>query len=113
MPFADASVVQVTIANGASLSDGAQLGVGRLVAIDLPTITSADLTFQVSIDGVTYREALDSGGTAVSITAGTGNRFWQAPSTLLGAPYLKVRSGTSGSPVAQGAARTISLVVSH
>lgn len=111
MPLADAAVVQVVIANGGSLSGAAHLGAGRLVGIDVPTLTSAGLSFQVSMDGVTYREALDAAGDPVAMATGTGNKFWQAPAELDGAPYLKVRSGTSGAPVTQGGDRTISLVV--
>jgi hypothetical protein len=107
----EASVLSVTIANGQSLSTAAHIGTGTLVGLDIPTITSAALTFQVSVDGVTYRDALDSGGTEISIGASTGDRWRQAPSTLAGAPYIKVRSGTSGAPVSQGAQRVITLVV--
>lgn len=111
MPFGEAALVPVTIAVGTSLSGGGHIGSATLVGLDVPAITSAALTFQVSIDGTTYREALDSGGTAVSIGATTGNRFFQAPAALAGAPYIKVRSGTSGAPVNQTPAVTITLVV--
>jgi hypothetical protein len=110
MPLADAAVIAVGIANGASLSGAAHLGAGRLVGLDLPTLTDAALTFQVSVDGLSYREALDDAGTPVSVAAGTGAAYWQAPASLGAAPYLKVRSGTVDTPVNQGAARTIRLV---
>lgn len=106
-----AEVVAVVIASGQSLSGAARIGAGQLAAIDLPTLTDAGLTFQASVDGSTYREALDSAGVAATLDAGTGGQMRQAPAALLGAPYLKVRSGTSGSPVSQGADRTITLVV--
>lgn len=111
MPVSPAVVVPVTIANGASLSGAAQVGAGTLVGIVLPTFTSAALTFQVSEDGSTWREALDAAAAAITISATTGDRFFQAPTTLAGAPWIKVRSGTSGSPVTQGADRVINLVV--
>ena len=111
MPLASANVVQVTIANGQSLSDAAQIGAGTLVGIQLPTFTSAALTFQGSFDGQTYVEVVDASNTAVSFTATTGALYIKAPADLVGIPYLKVRSGTSGAAVNQGAARTISLVV--
>jgi hypothetical protein len=111
MPLNGPNVVTAVIANGQSLSGAAFIGVGRLVGIDWPAFTSAALTFQVSIDGVTYRDALDSASAEIAVTASTGDKYIQAPASLVGAPYLKVRSGTSGSPVAQGAARTLSFIV--
>jgi hypothetical protein len=111
MALAEANVLTVTIANGQSLSTAAHIGLGTLVGIQLPTITSAALTFQGSHDGVTYVEVVDSSAAAVSYTASTGAIYIKAPADLAGVPYIKVRSGTSGAPVAQGAARTITLIV--
>jgi hypothetical protein len=111
MPLANANVLTVTIANGASLSDAAHIGAGTLIGIQLPTITSAALTFQGSADGTTFVEALDASSAAVTVAASVGLRYIKAPADLVGVPYLKVRSGTSGAPVNQGADRTITLVV--
>lgn len=111
MPLTNANVLSVTIANGASLSDAAAIGVGTLVGIQLPTFTSAKLTFQGSFDGVTFVDVVDSSAAAVEYAASTGAVYIKAPADLLGVPYLKVRSGTAGAPVAQGAARTIQLIV--
>lgn len=111
MPLAGANVLTVTIANGASLSDAAAIGAGTLIGIQLPTLTSAALTFQGSFDGTTFAEVVDASNSAVSFTATTGAIYIKAPADLVGVPYLKVRSGTSGSPVNQGAARTIRLIV--
>jgi hypothetical protein len=111
MAITEATVLTVTIANGQSLSTAAAIGAGTLIGIQLPTITSAALTFQGSADGVTYVEALDASSAAVTVSASVGTRYIKAPADLAGVPYLKVRSGTSGAPVNQGAARTITLVV--
>lgn len=111
MPLAGANAVSVTIASGASLSDAAAIGAGTLVGIQLPTITSASLSFQGSADGTTYVEVLDASSAAVAVGASTGARYIKAPADLAGVPYLKVRSGTSGAPVNQGAARVITLIV--
>jgi hypothetical protein len=111
MPLVDANVLTVTIANGASLSGAAHIGAGTLVGIQLPTFTSAALTFQGSADGVTYVEVMDASAAAVTYTASTGAIYIKAPADLVGVPYIKVRSGTSGAAVAQGAARVISLIV--
>jgi hypothetical protein len=111
MPLANANVLTVTIANGQSLSDAAHIGAGTLVGIQLPAFTSAKLTFQGSADGVTYVDVVDASAAEVEYAASTGAIYIKAPADLVGVPYLKVRSGTSGSPVNQGAARTISLIV--
>jgi hypothetical protein len=56
-------------------------------------------------------EVMDASAAAVTYTASTGAIYIKAPADLVGVPYIKVRSGTSGAAVAQGAARTISLIV--
>lgn len=111
MPLADANVLTATIANGQSLSGAVHIGTGTLIGIQLPVFTSAALSFQGSADGVTYVEVVDASANAVGYTASTGSIYIKAPADLVGVPYLKVRSGTSGSPVNQGAARTITLIV--
>jgi len=111
MPIAKAVVLPVTIPNGQSLSDAAEIGEGVLLGIQVPALTNAALTFQGSHDGVTYQNVFDPAQVEVSIPASTGARFVQAPTTLNGLPFVKMRSGTSGAPVAQGADRILQLVV--
>jgi hypothetical protein len=111
MPLIDANVLTVVIANGESLSTAAHIGSGTLVGIQLPTFTSAKLTFQGSADGVTYVECVDASAAAVEYAASTGAIYIKAPADLAGVPYIKVRSGTSGAAVNQAAERTITLVV--
>lgn len=109
----------VVIANGASLSEAVgPLDGLRLVGIQMPaTWTSAELTFDASVDGLTYQSVYDAYGELQFATPveGTyfmmldiGNLGWIGP--LPQVRYLKVRSGTAGTPVAQGAARTLTLV---
>ncbi len=54
---------------------------------------------------------MDSSLTAITVEASTGARWIAAPATLAAVPYLKIRTGTAGAPVAQAAAPTIDLVV--
>lgn len=102
----------VTIAGGAALSsvlnlDGGQVAVG----IVMPgTWTAADLTFQMSADGTTYVEVY-SGGAAYSETAAASIYIPLDVPTMWGCKYVKVRSGTSGTPVNQAALRTLTIVV--
>lgn len=105
----------VTIANGASLSGAADFGpIGRLRAIKMSAAwTAASITFAVSDDGTTFQPLYDSGA-ELAFAAAAADRYislndaqvklfscWQ---------YVKVRSGTAGVPVNQGADRTLELL---
>lgn len=125
MPRAQQSVnsgspdyLTATIASGASLS-AAQKVDGKLVGIIIPSAwTSAGMTFQASHDGTTFADVWDSAtGTAAERTIASGNiptsstRFLALSlADWIGVNFVKVRSGTSGSPVNQGAARSVILV---
>ncbi len=103
----------VTIANGASLSGSVCLGDAMLCAILMPAAwTAADLTFQVSDDyGTTWGELLDATGSAITVSSPTAAKRLELDSSdFKSAVFIKVRSGTSGSAVAQGAARTLTLI---
>lgn len=113
-----------SIASGASLSGAIDFGnangspegpaLGRLTAILMPaTWDAANLTFQVSNDGVNFQNLYDDGGNEVTVTTAQGRnhglrfdlcrvfRRWR---------WLKVRSGTSGAAVNQTADRSIVLL---
>lgn len=101
-----------SIANGASLSAAVSLETGRLFALQMPASwTTANLTFQASHDGTTYADMYDEEGTEVTVTAAASRVIVLEPARWLGIRCLKVRSGTSGSPVNQGAAREITLLL--
>lgn len=107
-----------TIANGAALSDAVFVD-GRLTGLITPAAwTAAGITFQGSVDGSSFYDIYDDAleTTAVERTIAAGNvgtdRFlalalidWTAFA------YVKVRSGTTGSPVNQGAQRVVTLVL--
>jgi hypothetical protein len=100
----------VTIANNASLSGAFYVGHGRLVSIIMPaTWTAAVLTFQGSDDGVTFYDIYDSNGTEVSATVAAAHMV--TIDEFMGAPWMKLRSGTGASAVAQGGARTLIPIV--
>lgn len=108
--------LDVTIANGESLSGAADLGSARLSAIAMPSSwTTADLTFQASADGTTYYDLYvsDNAGNDAEYLIGAGaSRVISVPvADFASLRYLKVRSGTTGSPVGQGGARTLSLIL--
>lgn len=102
-----------TIANGASLSAAVHLHANRLFAIQMPASwTAANLTFQGSFDGTTYADLYDDTGTEVTVTA-AASRFilLSTPAMFFGLQRIKVRSGTTGSPVNQGGAREVELIM--
>lgn len=99
----------VTIVNGASLSEAFPLGDLTLTGILLPTLTSAAITFKGSIDGVTYGDIFNTAG-VVTLAAGTGGVLLAlSPNDFRPAGFVKIQSGTTGSPVTQGADRVITL----
>lgn len=103
----------VTIANGASLSDALDLVHRTLCAILMPASwTAAGLTFQGSADGVTYGNIYDADGEAAltSTVVGASRLLILNPAAFVGARYVKVRSGTSGTPASQGAERVLTLI---
>lgn len=100
------------IDNGASLSAAVDLGNNRLSRVVIPAAwTTANLTFQTSADGTTYTDLYDAAGTEYTVTVGGALRSIVIPlADFIGVRYVKVRSGTTGSAVTQGAARSIILV---
>jgi len=100
----------VAIANGASLSDPIDLTGLVLVGLQMPSAwTAAAITFQASADGTTYADFY-SAGSELSLTVSASQFIRLDSSIMLSARWWKVRSGTSGTPVNQGAARTIMAV---
>ena len=103
-----------TIANGASLSGALDLGSMRLAGVLMPAAwTAAGLTFQASYDNVTYFNVFgDAAEYAVASAAASVNNFVAVDRTKFASVrFIKVRSGTSGTPVNQGAQRLLPLVL--
>lgn len=104
--------VSVTIASGASLSSAVDLLKYSLVGIQMPgTWTAANLTFQGSYDGSTFANLYDE-TQEVTLTSPTASVYIVLdPAKYLSLRSLKVRSGTSGTPVNQGADRALQLIL--
>ena len=102
----------VTIASGTALSPAVALGEKTLVGIVMPAgWDAASMTFQGAVDDATFGEVIDgSSGSAVALTVAAAQFIVVDPAKWRGVPAIKVRSGTSGSPVNQTANRTITLV---
>lgn len=114
----------VTILSGTSVSNAIDCrNLGMLVAMLFPAAwTAASCGVQGSLDNITFIDIQDSSGNDVRTpyTALNTNGGWisltnSAPpgSTTMGpvgAPYLKLRSGSVISPVNQAANRTVTLL---
>lgn len=99
------------ITNGAALSDDIPCRDWPAIGLIMPAAwTAADLTFQVSIDGTNYYNLYDDGGNEVLVDAAVDRYVALPPTLFAGVLQFKVRSGTSGTPVNQGADRTITIV---
>jgi len=104
-----ASAVPATIAAGQSLSGAVVLGALTLHGILIPSgWIAASLTFQMSPDGVSFYE-MDSvsGNLVYPVTA--GHYLALDPTLWRAVNILKVRSGTSGSPVVQTGGAVLNL----
>jgi hypothetical protein len=101
-----------TIANGASLSG--ELDIKDFVngAIRMPSSwTAANLTFQGSEEtGGTFEDIYDDSGNEATVTA-AASRCLLLPAAVMAWRYIKIRSGTSATPVNQGAERSLVLVL--
>jgi hypothetical protein len=108
--------VPAVIADDASLSAEIDLGAGRILCgADMPDgWTAANLTFQASYNtGGTFDNLYDqSGGEKTIVVAASRYIALDDPAFWMGVRYIKVRSGTAGTPVVQDRAggTTIQLV---
>jgi hypothetical protein len=113
MAFIGTKEIVATIAAAASLSDAVDCGGGDILRISMPAAwTDAAITFQVDDGEGTYRDLFMEWGLELGVWADAGDSV--ETSIFLGLQQInniKVRSGTSGAPVAQAAEREIILVV--
>jgi len=113
------TLVPVTIASGSALSAEVNVNDLRIVGIIMPAVwTTANLSFKALLSEPSalpkvpvYGEVLDNAGSAIAVTA-TVATYIALADTFAGIAWgrIIVRSGTSGVPVNQGAARTLTLV---
>lgn len=102
----------VTITNGTALSPAVPLGRGTLIGILIPAAwTAANITFQASADDASFADVYDASGAELTLTVGGAARYITLDQKLfMGFANLKIRSGTTGTPVNQGADRILTLV---
>ncbi len=80
-----------------------------LVGVSIPAAwTTAGLTFLGSTDGgTTFFDLYDETGTERAVLVVASRTITLEPTKFMGCTHLKIRSGTSATPVAQAAARTL------
>lgn len=99
----------VVIAESASLSSAIQSGGMAPSAILMPAgWDAAALTFQASVDGLTYLDVFDAAG-ELSQAAAADRLILLDTSVWVAMKDFKIRSGTSGVPVNQTAERTLTV----
>jgi hypothetical protein len=107
--------VPVTIAQNTALSPEVDVGGKVLVGIKVPSSwVTAGISFQASIDGVTWAELEDQTATAISVASLTGGTQYLVamdPTKVRGVRAIKVRSGTAASPVNQTASGGVALML--
>lgn len=105
--------VALTVASGASATEELNTLGFIPVAIKTPAAwTTAALTFLgCEVSGGTYCDVYDDAGTEYSVAASTSRYILLNPAAFASFQFIKVRSGTTGSPVNQGGARTVIVVL--
>ena len=105
-------VVQATISNGSALSAAIDLGEQRAHRLSMPGAwTAAAITFQVSYDGLAFVDLYTADGeyTLSSSIVAASRSIVLDQTIFYGVRHLKIRSGTSGTPVNQAADRVINI----
>lgn len=105
-------ITTASIAISTSLSAPIDLQSYRLARIAMPASwDAANLTFQSSPDGVLpYQNVYDSAGNEYTVIAAAGRDVRVPLADWLTDRFIKIRSGTNGSPVNQTAARTLTVL---
>jgi hypothetical protein len=91
-----------TISEGESLSEGIDCSGGNIVRITVPQeYTKANMSFQVSSDGIGYNDLYDTQGNEITIVAkpDSGIVIGERWGRVFG--FIKLRSGTASHPVKQ------------
>jgi hypothetical protein len=112
------TTITVTIDSLASLSSAINLGNRRVKGIQMPASgwVTANLTFQVSYNGGSTYQNYYVDDVEHTMASAVATNLNANPRTWVGVSYLKIRSGTSGTPVVQNGAaatRTIKLRIGN
>jgi len=111
-PLVELQSLAVVIESGKNITDAFTLPQGTYpAAIVTPSSwTAADLTFQGKA-GIVYRNLFDDDGNEITVTAAASRMIILPPDLFRTVNIMKIRSGTSGTPVNQAADRTLTLIL--
>lgn len=105
----------VSIPQGENLSDAAAIGSARLVGVQMPPAwTESAISFSGSMDGgVVFQDIYDDASERqlAATAAVAGRTVALDPLDWAAFTHIKLRSGLSGAPTPQAAARTILLAL--
>jgi hypothetical protein len=103
--------IDFTIASGEALSAARHINNRIPCGIFMSAgWTAAVITLQTSLDNSTFYNIHEFDGSELTLTVAAGLYVPLDTSRLLGiGRYLRIRSGTAGTPVNQGAERVVSL----
>jgi hypothetical protein len=82
------------------------LGYSLVGFITPAELTSTAITFQASLDGITYVPIKNTSGTALSVTVAASGYYTLDPANFVGIPHLRLVCGSS-----EGDARDITCLV--
>lgn len=100
----------LTIAAGTSLSTSTNLSGRSLIRLTIgASWTAADLTVQLSADGVTWSDLYDEYGTPYTLKAAANRVVFITPGPLLAVNWLRLRSGSPSAPVNQTSDATVAV----
>lgn len=98
--------VAATISNGTTTSGSIDLQGRGVVAIIMPAaFTGTSISFQISIDNVTFTDCYNTSNTQLTCTVTQGRAYLFNANDLVGIRYLKIVSNAS-----EGADRTLTLI---
>jgi len=107
------NTVKGSIPAGQSISPVINCSAGKIIQINTPKNgwDPANITFQVSPDGVTFNDFYLAEGGEVMLGCQPNRAIAVRPQNWPAGRYLKVRSGSAAFPIVQSAAREFEFVV--
>jgi hypothetical protein len=104
------ALASVTIPINTAVSTPIYIGQRSIVGIGMSAAwTAAALTFQASLDNTTWQDVY-IGGSEYNETV-VANTWVIPTATYLQAPYIRLRSGVTVTPVNQAAERTLTIML--
>lgn len=101
-----------TMANGASLTAAVSTDDGAVVVLFMPAAwTPASVTFQCSPDGSAFADLYDQFGNEYTVVAAAVRAIILPAADFAGCRAVKIRSGTSATPVNQAGARVLTVAL--